>query len=93
MQIAVAYSEPSQQVWLRIEVPEDSTVQQAIERSGILNLFPQIDLAAQKIGIFGKLAKLDAPLQAGDRVEIYRGITADPKTVPRRRMSDEDDDD
>ncbi|MBI5937793.1 MAG: RnfH family protein [Betaproteobacteria bacterium] len=93
MQIAVAYSEPSQQVWLRIEVPEDSTVQQAIERSGILNLFPQIDLAAQKIGIFGKLAKLDAPLQAGDRVEIYSGITADPKTVPRRRMSDEDDDD
>lgn len=93
MQIAVAYSEPSQQVWLRIEVPEGSTVQQAIERSGILNLFPRIDLAAQKIGIFGKLAKLDAPLQAGDRIEIYRGITADPKTVPRRRMSDEDDDD
>lgn len=93
MQIAVAYSEPIQQVWLRIEVPEESTVQEAIERSGILNLFPQIDLETQKVGIFGKLAKLDAVLQPGDRVEIYRGITADPKTVPRRRMSDEDDDD
>lgn len=93
MQIAVAYSEPIQQVWLRIEVPEESTVQEAIERSGILRLFPQIDLETQKIGIFGKLAKLDAKLQPGDRVEIYRGITADPKTVPRRRMNDDDDGD
>jgi uncharacterized protein len=93
MQIAVAYSEPAQQVWLRIEVPEESTVQDAIERSGILRLFPVIDLETQKVGVYGKLARLDARLQPGDRVEIYRGITADPKTVPRRRMTDEDDDD
>jgi hypothetical protein len=51
-----------------------------------------IDLTEQKVGIFGKLAKLDAPLKPGDRVEIYRGIVADPKTVPRR-MGDEDDED
>lgn len=93
MQVAIAYSEPVQQVWLRIEVPEESTVQEAIERSGILRLFPNIDLEAQKVGVFGKLAKLDATLQPGDRVEIYRGITADPKTVPRRRLNDEDDED
>jgi len=49
-----------------------------------------IDLTEQKVGIFGKL---DAPLKPGDRVEIYRGIVADPKTVPRRRMGDEDDED
>jgi putative ubiquitin-RnfH superfamily antitoxin RatB of RatAB toxin-antitoxin module len=93
MQIAVAYSEPAQQIWLRIEVPEDSTVQDAIERSGILRQFPEIDLAANKVGVFGKLAKLDAALKPGDRVEIYRAIIADPATVPRRRMGDDDDDD
>jgi uncharacterized protein len=93
MQIAVAYSEPSQQIWLRLEVPEDSTVEQAIIKSGILRQFPTLDLTEQKVGIFGKLAKLDALLKPGDRVEIYRSIIADPKTVPRRRMSDEDDDD
>ena len=93
MQISVAYSEPAQQVWLRIEVPEDSTVEQAIIKSGILRQFPHLDLTRQKIGIFGKLAMLDAGLQAGDRIEIYRGIVADPKTTPRRQMTDEGDDD
>lgn len=93
MQIAVAYSEPAQQVWLRIEVPDDCTVQDAIERSGILRQFPEIDLATNKVGVFGKLAKLDAALRPGDRVEIYRAITVDPATVPRRQMGDDEDDD
>ena len=93
MQIGVAYSEPAQQLWLRIEVPEETTVQQAIEQSGILQKFPAIDLDHYKIGIFGKVAELDAMLKPGDRVEIYRAITADPATVPRRVIAGEDDDD
>jgi putative ubiquitin-RnfH superfamily antitoxin RatB of RatAB toxin-antitoxin module len=91
MQIGVAYSEPTQQVWLRIEVPDDSTVEQAIVKSGILRQFPHIDLTAQAVGVFGKLVELDDALKPGDRIEIYRGITADPASVPRRRMADEDD--
>ena len=89
MQIGVAYSEPGQQIWLNIEVPDESTVEDAIQRSGILKQFPHIDLAAQKVGVFGRLVKLNAALKAGDRVEIYRGIIADPETVPRR---DQDED-
>ena len=50
MQIGVAYSEPGQQIWLNIEVPDESTVAEGIERSGILKQFPHIDLAAQKVG-------------------------------------------
>jgi len=84
MQIGVAYSEPGQQIWLTIEVPDEATITQAIERSGILKMFPHIDLATQKVGVFGKLVKPDAKLRAGDRVEIYRPITCDPQTVPRR---------
>ena len=90
MQIGVAYSEPGQQIWLNIEVPDESTVKEAIERSGILKQFPHIDLGAQKVGVFGRLVKLDAALKAGDRVEIYRGIVADPETVPRRDINEED---
>lgn len=93
MQVAVAYADPVQQVWLRIEVPEDATLEQAIIQSGLLRQFPELDLTERQVGIFGKLAKLDAPLKPGDRVEIYRAIIADPATVPRRQMDDEDDDD
>ena len=84
MQIGVAYSEPGQQMWLNIEVPDDSSVNDAIQRSGILKQFPYIDLKAQKVGVFGRLVKLDATLKPGDRIEIYRAITCDPQTVPRR---------
>lgn len=84
MQISVAYAEPAQQLWLTIEVPDDATAREAIERSGLLRQFPHIDLETQKVGVFGKLVKLDAPLRPGDRVEIYRAILCDPQTVPRR---------
>ncbi len=84
MQVGVAYSESNQQIWMTIDVPEDATLADAIDRSGILKLFPQIDLDTQRVGVFGKVAKLNTPLRAGDRVEIYRPIICDPLTVPRR---------
>ncbi len=93
MQVGIAYSDPLHQLWLRIEVPDETTVLGAIEQSGILSKFPEIDLETHQVGIFGKVTKLDSVLKPGDRVEIYRGITADPATVPRRQMADEDDDD
>ena len=84
MRISVAYSEPDRQVWLHADLDKGATVRQAIELSGILELFPSIDLSAQKIGVFGRVVKPDAALRDGDRVEIYRPITCDPQTVPRR---------
>jgi len=89
MKVGVAYSEPHKQVWLTLEVPDDATVQDAIERSGILKQFPRVDLETQKVGIFGRIVKLDTPLKPGDRVEIYRPIIADPETVPRKDRVEE----
>lgn len=86
MNVGVCYAEADRQLWLRLEVPDGSTVQQAIELSGVLHQYPHIDLSSQKVGIFGKLAKLDATIKDGDRVEIYRPITADPQQVQRRRI-------
>jgi uncharacterized protein len=67
-----------------LEVPDGSTVRVAIELSGILKQFPEIDLDRQKVGIFGKLTKLNAPIEEDTRIEIYREITADPELVKRR---------
>ena len=91
MQISVAYALPEKQVWLKVDVPDQSTVKDAIEESKILTLFPDLNLEKQKVGIFGKFCKLDTTLNEGDRVEIYRPITADPLTVPRRDTGDDDD--
>ncbi|WP_313517933.1 RnfH family protein [Pseudomonas sp.] len=93
MQIVVAYAEANNQAWLELEVPDDCCVHDAIERSGVLKRFPALDLTKSKVGVYGKLVKLEAPLQPGDRVEIYRAILVDPKLVPRRKMADDDDDD
>ncbi|MEL6978365.1 MAG: RnfH family protein [Pseudomonadota bacterium] len=79
MNVGVAFAKPTAQVWLKIVVPDGSTVRDVIERSGLLEQFPEIDLETNKVGVFGQLAKLDKEVQEGDRVEIYRAITADPE--------------
>lgn len=87
MKIGIAYALPQRQVWFDVEMPDGATIQEAIQRSGILKQFPEIDLEQQKVGVFGKVGKLDAVLNDGDRVEIYRPIICDPKTVPRKAKS------
>jgi putative ubiquitin-RnfH superfamily antitoxin RatB of RatAB toxin-antitoxin module len=64
-------------------------VRDVIAQSGLLKQFPEIDIDTQKVGIFGKLTKLDAVVEDGSRIEIYRPITADPELVERRDLSDE----
>jgi putative ubiquitin-RnfH superfamily antitoxin RatB of RatAB toxin-antitoxin module len=84
MNIGAAYDNGKKQIWLQLDAPEGSTVKEVIELSGLLTMFPEIDLEKQKVGIFGKVAKLDTVVQEGNRVEVYRPITADPETVERR---------
>ena len=84
MNIGIVYVTPVRKVWLKMEMPDSSTVREAIERSGILDQFPEISLESQKVGIFGRITKLENLLEEGDRVEIYRPITADPDLVERK---------
>lgn len=90
MKVGVVYATPAKQLWLNLDVPEGSTVKDAIEKSGILKQFPEIDLATQKVGVYGKATTLDAVVEEGTRVEIYRPMTADPKTVKRRAKPSEE---
>ena len=87
MNVGVAYADKFKKVWLKLEVPNGSTVREAIEHSGLLAQFPDIDLGTQRVGIFGKITRLTAKVAEGDRVEIYRDITADPGMVERRDSS------
>ncbi|NOQ93114.1 MAG: RnfH family protein [Methylophaga sp.] len=83
--IEVAYALPDEQVILSLEVAEDCLVEDAIRRSGILDTYPQIDLSTDKVGIFGKMCKLNASLRNKDRIEIYRKLIADPKESRRQK--------
>ena len=87
--IEVAYALPAQQLILKLQVEEGMTAEQAILASGILEKFPEIDLAQSKIGIFGKLSKPDTVLRDHDRVEIYRPLAKDPKQARRERAARE----
>jgi hypothetical protein len=86
MNVGICYAHADRQLWIRLEVPTDSSVAEVIKLSGLLKRYPEIDLTMQKVGIFGKFAQLDSVVQEGDRVEIYRQITADPKLVKRRKL-------
>lgn len=84
--VEVAYAAPKKQVILTVHSNEQAlTVEQAIEQSGILKQFPEIDLEKNKVGIFSKPCTLTTPLRKGDRVEIYRPLIADPKEIRRQR--------
>jgi putative ubiquitin-RnfH superfamily antitoxin RatB of RatAB toxin-antitoxin module len=85
MNVGVCYAQSDRQLWMRLEVPDNSTIEETINLSGVLKLYPEINLSSQKVGIFGKIAPLDTAVKDGDRVEIYRQITADPQMVQRRR--------
>ncbi len=86
--VEVAYALPNEQLIVPIKVENGTTAEQAILASGILNKFPEIDLAINKVGIFGKAARLDTALRHMDRVEIYRPLIADPKEVRKQRAAD-----
>ena len=86
--VEIAYALPHEQLIVPIKASEGITAQQAIKTSGILQKFPEIDLTINKIGVFGKATKLDAPLRHLDRVEIYRSLIADPKEVRKQRAAD-----
>jgi uncharacterized protein len=86
--IEVAYALPDRQQVVTLPLPpEGCTVGQAVERSGLLEQFPQIAEGSPVFGIFGAVCREDRPLRDGDRVEIYRPLKFDPKIVRRQRAA------
>lgn len=85
IQVEVVFALPQRQALLTVNVPVGSTVQQAIDASGILRSFSEIDLNENKVGIWSRTVSLSEQVAAGDRIEIYRGLIADPKDMRKRR--------
>ena len=84
--IEVVYALELRQTRLLLSVPPGSTVAEAIRLSGLLSYQPEIDMTRNKFGVFGGLVHPDTPVHAGDRIEIYRPLAADPREARRRRV-------
>ena len=87
IQVEVVYALPQRSWSIPVSLAAGSTLQQAITSSGILEQCPEIDLAGNCVGIYGRLQGLDTVLCAGDRVEIYRSLRIDPKEARRKRAA------
>jgi len=85
--VEVAYARLDVQRIYALQLSAGATVRAAIEQCEVLREFPEIDLNRHKVGIFGKVTKLDQMLRAGDRVEIYRPLIADPKQARKQRAA------
>ena len=85
--VEVVYALADRQVILALEVTANASIADVITQSGILEQCPEIDVVKNKVGVFGKLGKLTDTLHAGDRVEIYRPLIADPKEVRKKRAA------
>ena len=86
IRIEVAYALPDKQQIIALDIEEGTNAYDAAAQSGIVEVFPQIDLAAVKMGIFGKAIKPKTHImKAGDRIEIYRPLISDPKASRKAR--------
>lgn len=87
MQVYVTYAKPQEEFIRPLRVASGTTVGQAIEQSGVLASFPEINLVTQPVGIYGKKKTLETVLRDRDRIEIYRPLVADPKDSRRKRAA------
>jgi uncharacterized protein len=83
--VEVVYALPEEQRVLSLMVDSRMTVEEIIQQSGVLTLYPEIDLAKNKVGVFSRNVKLDSLVRDHDRIEIYRPLLADPKEIRRKR--------
>ena len=84
LRVEVVFALPDRQVLVAVELDPGGTVAQAIEKSSISDAFPDYDLSACQVGIWGQVVKRDHVLRDGDRVEIYRPLAIDPQKARRQ---------
>ncbi|MCR9942978.1 RnfH family protein [Vibrio owensii] len=83
--VEVVYALPHEQRVFNLVVNNQATVEEIIRQSGVLELYPEIDLKKNKVGVYSRNVRLDATVRDKDRIEIYRPLLADPKEIRRKR--------
>jgi uncharacterized protein len=85
--VTVVYALPDRATEIEVRLGAGATVADALTKSGMASLHPELDFARSPVGIFGRRVQRDRVLVDGDRVEIYRALMADPKNARRKRAA------
>ncbi|MCF2909932.1 RnfH family protein [Pseudoalteromonas sp. DL2-H2.2] len=85
IQVEVVFALPEKATTMSVDVAEGTSVEQVVLQSGILERCPEIDPTNLSLGVWNRTVKLNHVVRAGDRVEVYRPLIADPKEARRRR--------
>ncbi len=85
IEVELAWAGEQEQSLVQLKLSSGDTVADAINSSSLLGRFPEIKLGQNRVGVHGRLVKLEHVLQAGDRIEIYRGLKVDPRVSRKRR--------
>lgn len=86
LEIEIVYGTAEKQILRSIRIEQGATARMAVLQSGLDKDFPELDLNAAPLGIFGKRVKDDFLLRERDRIEIYRPLLIDPKEARRKRI-------
>ncbi len=86
VRVSVCYALPDAVFLKEVVVPAGTTILAAIQSSGLIEAYREVDPTTMRVGVYGKLKTLDTVVRDGDRVEVYRILTADPKTARRKRV-------
>lgn len=87
MIVTVVYARPDVRHLLQVEIAPGATIEQAIEASGLLSLEPELRTGALDVGVWNRVVRLDSLVSDGDRIEVYRPLTFDPKEARRIRAN------
>jgi putative ubiquitin-RnfH superfamily antitoxin RatB of RatAB toxin-antitoxin module len=91
IKVEVVYALPDEQKVFALEVEQGAMVEDVIKQSGILEVYADIDLQQNKVGIYSELVDINTVLRNHDRVEIYRSLEIDPKAARKLRAERAED--
>jgi putative ubiquitin-RnfH superfamily antitoxin RatB of RatAB toxin-antitoxin module len=86
MKVSVAIALPGRQEVFEVELPDGATAREAVAAANLVARFPEVDVAALKLGIWSRPCAPEARLREGDRVELYRPLAMDAKAMRRSRI-------
>ena len=85
LRVTVVYCAPGCEDLTEVSLPAGATVADAIGAAGVLARRPELASSPPDVGIWGRSCALTQRLEDGDRVELYRPLTVDPKEARRVR--------